>query len=78
MPEAQGTRTRSTRQAAAILAVLSAAPCFSSAREVHNAVRRHIELSLLAAQPLAAADAARVGCARHTRLPAGLGRLLSQ
>jgi len=43
MPEAQGTRTRSTRQAAAILAVLSAAPCFSSAREVHDTVRRHIE-----------------------------------
>jgi Fur family transcriptional regulator, ferric uptake regulator len=43
MPEAQGARTRSTRQAAAILAVLSAAPCFSSAREVHDTVRRHIE-----------------------------------
>lgn len=43
MPEALGARTRSTRQAAAVLAALSAGPSFSSAREVHDTVRRHVE-----------------------------------
>jgi Fur family transcriptional regulator, ferric uptake regulator len=40
MPQAQATRTRYTRQAAAVIAVMSAMPAFSGAREIREAVRR--------------------------------------
>jgi Fur family ferric uptake transcriptional regulator len=40
MPQAQATRTRYTRQAAAVIAVMSGMPAFSGAREIREAVRR--------------------------------------
>ncbi|HEX4291380.1 MAG TPA: transcriptional repressor [Trebonia sp.] len=40
MPPARGTRVRSTRQADAIVAVLSGMPAFCGARDVHDALRR--------------------------------------
>jgi len=41
MPQARGTRARDTRQAAAVIAVMSAAPSFCGAREIHDDVQRH-------------------------------------
>ena len=40
MPQARGTRVRYTRQAAAVIAVMSGLPAFSDAREIHDAARR--------------------------------------
>ena len=39
MPQARGTRSRSTRQAAAILAVMSGMPAFCGARDIYRALR---------------------------------------
>jgi Fur family transcriptional regulator, ferric uptake regulator len=43
MPQTRGTRIRFTRQAAAVIAVMSGMPAFSGAREIHEAVRRYGE-----------------------------------
>jgi Fur family ferric uptake transcriptional regulator len=43
MPQARGTKIRFTRQAAALVAVMSAMPAFSDAREIHAAVVRYGE-----------------------------------
>ena len=40
MPQPQGTRVRYTRQAAAVIAVMSGMPAFSDARGIREAVRR--------------------------------------
>ena len=40
MPQAGGTRVRTTRQAAAVVAVLSGLHTFCGARDVHEALRR--------------------------------------
>jgi len=40
MPQTQATKTRYTRQAAAVIAVMSGMPAFSDAREIREAVRR--------------------------------------
>jgi Fur family ferric uptake transcriptional regulator len=40
MPQPQGTRARHTRQAAAVVAVMSEMPAFSDARDIREAVRR--------------------------------------
>jgi Fur family ferric uptake transcriptional regulator len=40
MLQARGTRTRSTTQAAAVVAAMSAMPAFRSARDIRDAVRR--------------------------------------
>ena len=40
MPQAGGTRVRSTRQAAAIVAVLSGTRAFCGARDIYEALRR--------------------------------------
>jgi len=40
MPQPQGTRVRRTRQAAAVIAVMSGMPAFSDARDIREAVRR--------------------------------------
>lgn len=61
MPLARGTRVRSTRQAAAVVAVLSVTPAFAGARDVYAALRR---------------DGERVGLAtvyRHLRVMAEQG-----
>jgi Fur family transcriptional regulator, ferric uptake regulator len=39
MAQPQGTRTRYTRQAAAVIAVMSGMPAFSDARDIREAVR---------------------------------------
>jgi Fur family ferric uptake transcriptional regulator len=39
MPQPRGTRLRSTRQAAAVIAVMSGMAAFSDARDIHEAVR---------------------------------------
>jgi Fur family ferric uptake transcriptional regulator len=40
MPQPLGTRVRYTRQAAAVIAVMSGLPAFSGARDIRDAVRR--------------------------------------
>jgi Fur family transcriptional regulator, ferric uptake regulator len=40
MPQPQGTRVRYTRQAAAVIAVMSGMPVFSDARDIQAAVRK--------------------------------------
>jgi Fur family transcriptional regulator, ferric uptake regulator len=40
MPQAGGTRVRTTRQAAAVVAVLSGMPAFCGARDIYDALRR--------------------------------------
>ena len=40
MPQARGTKVRSTRQAAAVVAVMSVLPGFRGARDIHAALRR--------------------------------------
>jgi Fur family ferric uptake transcriptional regulator len=40
MPQPLGTRVRYTRQAAAVIAVMSGLPAFSDARDIREAVRR--------------------------------------
>jgi Fur family transcriptional regulator, ferric uptake regulator len=61
MPQARGTKVRSTRQAAAVVAVMSGMPAFGGARDIYNALRR---------------DGERVGLAtvyRHLRVLAEQG-----
>jgi Fur family transcriptional regulator, ferric uptake regulator len=63
MPQTRGTKVRSTRQAAAVIAALSGMPAFGSAWDIHDAARRNGE---------------RVGLAtvyRHLRVLAGQGRV---
>jgi Fur family ferric uptake transcriptional regulator len=43
MPQARGTKVRSTRQAASVIAAMSGMPAFSGARDIHAALRRHGE-----------------------------------
>jgi Fur family transcriptional regulator, ferric uptake regulator len=40
MPQPRGTKVRYTRQAAAVVAVMSGMPAFCDARDIHEAVRR--------------------------------------
>jgi Fur family transcriptional regulator, ferric uptake regulator len=40
MPQAQGTRTRHTRQAVAVVTAMSGLPAFSDARQIHAAAQR--------------------------------------
>jgi Fur family ferric uptake transcriptional regulator len=40
VPQQRGTRLRSTRQAAAVIAAMSAMTAFSDARDIHEAVRQ--------------------------------------
>ena len=63
MPKPQGTRVRYSRQAAAVIAVMSGMPGFSDARDIREAVRR---------------GGGRVGLAtvyRHLRVLAEQGRV---
>ena len=63
MPQPQGTRVRYTRQAAAVVAVMSGMPAFSDARDIREAVHR---------------AGGRVGLAtvyRHLRILAEQGRV---